>query len=142
MVSRKSKAASTSQSFDALKFVSFATQERYTSHLKLKSIQERGLVQILEYEVKKVILDNKQELFCEHPDLIVVPKVRKFYANGIKQDGLIVIVQGKPIPFDRTTINQYYGLTDIDNGEYYLLIENDGTNQEAIKDYPCKDNVA
>ena len=105
MVPRKSKAASTSQSFDSSKFVSLATQERYTSHFKLKPIQERGLVQNLEREVKTLIRENKWEILCEHLDPTMVIIVRGFYANGIKQDGLIVIVQGKPIPFDRTTIN-------------------------------------
>ena len=52
------------------------------------------------------------------------------------------MVRGKQVPFDRTTINRYYGLTDVKNDEYHPLIKNDGTNQKAIKDYLCKDNVA
>ena len=37
-------------------------------------------------EVKKTIEDNKWNLLCEHPDPIVVPIVREFYANGMECD--------------------------------------------------------
>ena len=117
-------------------------QKRYTSHLKLKPIQERGLVQNLEHEVNTVIKDNKWELLCEHLNPTMVLVVQEFYANGIERDGLTVMVRGKLVPFDRTTINRYYGLTDIDDNEHHPLIENDGTNWEAIKEYLCTDNVA
>ena len=72
-----------------------ATQERYTNHRQLKPIQMRGLVQNLEKDVKKTIREYKWELLCNHPDLIVVPLVREFYANGMEHDGLTVMVRGK-----------------------------------------------
>ena len=107
MAPKKNKGIDSFQSFDALRFVSFTTKEKYTSHIKLKPILERGLVQFLEYNVKKVILDNKWEILCEHPALVVVLVVREFYANGIERDGLTVLVWGKQVPFDWTTINRY-----------------------------------
>ena len=73
--------ASSSQSFDASKFVSFATQERYMSQQQLKPIQERGLIQHLDRHVKKKIKDYKWEVLYDHPEPAVVPMVREFYAN-------------------------------------------------------------
>ena len=66
---------SSSQSFDASKFFSFATQERYTSQQQLKHIQERGLIQNLDRHVKKKIKDYKWEILCDHLEPAVVPVV-------------------------------------------------------------------
>ena len=64
--------ASSSQSFDASKFVSFTTQKRYTSQRQLKPIQERGLIQNLDRHVKKTIKDYKWEILCDHLEPAVV----------------------------------------------------------------------
>ena len=88
-----------------------------------------------------MIKDYKLEVLCDHPDLVVVPVVREFYANGIEPDGFTVMVKGKRVPFDRSMINKYYGLLDIQDDEYQFLVESDGTNWEVIKDFLCKDKV-
>ena len=54
--------------------------------------------------------------------------VREFYANGMEQDGFIVTVRGKNVPFDRSTFNRYYGLANFDDDEYQPLVMNDNTN--------------
>ena len=119
---------SSSQSYNASKFVSFATQERYTSQRQLKPIQEKRLIQNLEKDVKKTIKDYKWELLCDHSNPAVVLVVREFYANGLEQDGFSIMVRGKSVPFDRSTINRYYGLADIEDDEYQPLVENNDTN--------------
>ena len=98
-------------------------------------IQERGLVQTVEFEVNKTIQDNKWELLCEHPDSTVVPMAREFYANGKERDNFMIFVRGKWVFFDQTIINQFYGLENIDNDEYHPLIEKDDTNWDDIKMY-------
>ena len=135
------KKGSSSQSYDASKFVNFATQECYTSQQQLKPIQERGLIQHLDRHIKKKIKDYKWEVLCDHPEPTVVPVVREFYANGMEQKGLIVTVQGKSVPFDHSTINRYYGLANFDDDEYQQLVTNDNTNWEDIKEFLCKDDV-
>ena len=84
--------ASLSQSFDASKFVSFVTQERYISQRQLKPIQERWLIQNLDKHVKKKIKEYKWEILCDHLEPTVVLVVREFYANGHERDGFIVMV--------------------------------------------------
>ena len=84
--------ASLSQSFDASKFFSFATQERYINQRQLKPIQERGLIQNLDRHVKKTIKDYKWEILCDHPEPVVVLMVREFYANGLERDGFTMMV--------------------------------------------------
>ena len=61
----------------------------------MKPIQERGLIQNLEKDVKKTIKYYKWELLCDHFDLAVVLVVREFYANGLERDGFTIMVRGK-----------------------------------------------
>ena len=56
-------------------------------------------------------------------------------------DGFIVTVRGKSVPFDHSTINQYYGLANFEDDEYQPLVTNDGTNWDEIKEFLCKDDV-
>ena len=107
MAPKKSTSTGTSQSYDQSKFVSFIAQTRYTNHLKLHVIQERGLTTTSNKAIKQTIKDNKLNLLCEHPNPTVVLMVREFYANGMERDGYRVFVIGKCIPFDWTTINNY-----------------------------------
>ena len=81
-------------------------------------------------------------MLCEHPDLAVVLIVREFYATGKERDGFRVFVKGKWVPFDRTTINGYYGLADIEDDQYQALLESDETNWDDIKNALCKETVA
>ena len=129
------------KSYDVSKFVSFATQERYTSQQQLKPIQERGLIQNLDWHVKKKIKDYKWEVLCDHPKPTVVLVVREFYANGMERDSFIVTVRGKSVPFDRSIINRYYGLVNFEDDEYQPLVANDDINWDEIKEFLCKDDV-
>ena len=79
---------------------------------------------------------------CEHPDPAVVPIVREFYANGKERDDFRVFVRGKWVKFDRTTINHYYGLADIEDDQYQALLESDETNWDDIKNALCKEPAA
>ena len=83
-----------------------------------------------------------RSILCEHPDPAVVPIVREFYANGKERDDLRVFVRGKWVKFDRTTINHYYGLVDIEDDHYQDLLESEEAKWEEIKNALCKDNVA
>ena len=67
-------------------------------------------MQKLQHKVNWTIDANKWEILCEHPDPAVVPLVREFYANGKERDEFRVFVREKWVKFDRTTINNYYGL--------------------------------
>ena len=100
MALRKQKYVGLSQPFDVSKFINFVALERYTNHLKLKVIQEKGLVQTVEFDINNTIKANKWELLCEHPNPNVVPIVREFYANGMEKENFKVFVKGKWVPFD------------------------------------------
>ena len=54
----------------------------------------------------------------------------------------MVMVRGNSVSFDRSMINQYYGLENIEDDEYQPLVENDGTIWDEIKDFLCKEDVA
>ena len=142
MAPKAKSVAGSSQSFDASKFISFETQKKFTDQLKIHVIQERGLVQKLQHRVNWTIDANRWEILCEHPDPVVVPIVREFYVNVKERDDLWVFVRGKWVKFDRTTINHYYGLVDIDDDQYQDLLESEEAKWEEIKNALCKDNVA
>ena len=114
MAPKTKSAVGSSQSFDSSKFLSYETQKKFTDQKWIHVIQERGLVQKLQHKVNWTIDANRWEILCEHPEPTVVPIVRAFYANGKERDDLRVFVRGKWVKFDRTTINHYYGLADIE----------------------------
>ena len=45
------------------------------------------------------------------------------------------------VSFDKTTINGYYRLVDLEDDEYQSLLESDTTNWDAIKNTLCKDQM-
>ena len=47
--------------------------------------------------------------------------VLEFYANAYKHQN--IFVSGNMVPFDRSTINRYYDLLDIDKDGYHSLLE-------------------
>ena len=128
-------------SFDASKFVSFETQKKFTDQKKIHVIQERGLVQKLQYKVNWIIDANNWEILCEQPDPAIVPLVREFYANGKERDEYRVFVRGKWVKFDRTTINNYYGLSNLPDDQYQALLESPEVKWEEMKDALCKETV-
>lgn len=89
------------------------------------------------FKVQNPIKRRKWEAFVKHPDLAVLLVVREFYANAIEHRNYHAFVRGKWVPFDRTTINQYYGLSDIDNDDYQEMVGGD-LNWETVKDVMCK----
>ena len=99
-------------------------------------------MQKLQHKVNWTIDANHWELLCEHPDLAVVSIVREFYANGKERDGFRVFVRGKWVAFDRTTINGYYRLADLEDDQYQALLESNETNWDDIKDALRKETVA
>ena len=99
--------AGSSQSFDSCKFFSYETQKKFIDQRRIHVIQERRLVQKLQHKVNWTIDAIRWEILCEHPNPVVVPIVREFYANGKEKDGFRVFVRGKWVTFDRTTINGY-----------------------------------
>ena len=79
---------------------------------------------------------------CEHPEPAVVPIVREFYANGKERDDFRVFFKGQWVKFDRTTINHYYGLADIEDDQYQALLESEEAKWEEIKNALCKEPAA
>ena len=142
MAPKTKSGAGSSQSFNSSKFLSYETQKKFTNQLRIHVIQERGLVQKLQHTVNQTIDANRWEILCEHLEPAVVPIVREFYANGKERDGFRVFVRGKWVAFDRTTINGYYGLADIEDDQYQVLLESDETNWDDIKNALCKEPVA
>ena len=118
-----STAAEPEKEYDATKFVSTAAQKRYVAFVVKKGdIQDRGLyvtVDSVSYQVEK----RKWEELVKHPEVAVVPVVREFYANMEEHQNFQVVVRGRMVPFDRTTINQYYNLPNIDNDGYEHMLQ-------------------
>ena len=85
-------------------------------------------MQKLQHRVNWTIDANRWEILCKHPEPAVVPIVKEFYANGKERDEFRVFVRGKWVKFDRTTINRYYGLADIEDDQYQALLESNETN--------------
>ena len=142
MAPKTKSSARSSQSFDSSKFLSYDTQKKFIDQRRIHVIQERGHVQKLQHKVNWTINANRWEILYEHPDLVVVLIVREFYANGKEMDGFRVFFRGKWVAFDRTTINGYYGLVDIEDDQYQALLESDETNWDDIKNALCKEPVA
>ena len=64
---------------------------------------------------------NGWEKLVAQPEPAIVPMVREFYANAIEHHDYR-IVMGKQVPFDKTIISQYFGVSNIDNDEYLIAI--------------------
>ena len=96
----------------------------------------------MQHRVNWTIDANRWEILCEHPDPAVVPIIREFYANGKERDEFWVFVRGKWVKFDRTTINHYYDLADIEDDQYQALLESDETKWDEIKNALCKELTA
>ena len=140
MALKTKSGAGSSQSFDASKFLSYEMQKKFIDQLRIHVIQKRGLVQKLQHKVNWTI--DLWEILCEHPELAVVPIVREFYANGKERDDFRVFVRGKWVKFDRTTINHYYGLVDLEDDQYQDLLESEEAKWDEIKNALCKEPVA
>ena len=88
---RKDDVASFSRAFDPSKFVSQEAIEQCTKLASLKFIREKGFVKPNGVLQRRIIIKGWTEL-CNHPDAIVAPIVREFYANLCgKRDGKIFV---------------------------------------------------
>ena len=99
-------------------------------------------MQKLQHRVNWTIDANRWEILCEHPEPVVIPIVKEFYANGKEMDEFLVFVRGKWVKFDRTTINHYYGLDDLQDDQYQDLLKSEEAKWEEIKNALCKEPVA
>ena len=135
-----STVAKLEKEYDASKFVSSAGQKRYVaSVVKKRAIQERGLYVTMDsvsYQVKK----RKWEELVKHPEAAIVPVVREFYANMEEHRNFQVFMRGKIVPFDRTTINKYYNLPNIDNDGYEHMLQG-SINWETIMNALCPGTI-
>lgn len=138
--SNTSTAVEAEEEYDAKKFVSLAAQKRYlASVVKKGAIQERGLYVSMD-SVSQQVKRRKWEELVKHPEAAVVPLVREFYANMKEHRNFRVFVRGKMVPFDRTTINRYYKLSNIENDAYERMLEG-SINWDTIKDALCPGTV-
>ncbi|GMN22248.1 hypothetical protein TIFTF001_043484 [Ficus carica] len=65
--------------------------------------------------VHSVITKHKWRQFCAHPAKAVVPVVREFYAHLTAEGQRSVYVRGMQVSIDKDTINQFYGLDDVED---------------------------
>lgn len=63
------------------------------------------------------------ELFTKQPQLGLMPVMCKFYTNAKDYMDLKVYVRGKRIQFNRTSINRFYGLLNIDEDDFFKMRE-------------------
>ena len=120
------KRSRTSTSYDTTKFVSLVASNRYeTSLLKKVPIGERefnlptGAFRSLDYEFSR----RGWGEFCKQPPAAILHVVREFYANAYEHQGSVARVRGKAVAFDRTTLNRFYGLEDIEYDEYSTYVD-------------------
>ncbi|GMN68008.1 hypothetical protein TIFTF001_037069 [Ficus carica] len=93
-----------------IKFINSEAATYYNDTVVLKSIvPERGLKPDAFHECQ--MLDNIEkrqwQTFTAHPQKASVPLVREFYANAKYSADHTTVVRGKPISFDRSTINNF-----------------------------------
>lgn len=50
----------------------------------------------------------------------MVAIVWEFYANTLDTDGYVVQVQGKYVSFDKSTINAYFHIRDMEDGDEFM----------------------
>ena len=120
------KRSRTSTRCDTTKFVSLAASNRYeTSLLKKVPIRERGFnlptgaFCSLDHEFNR----RGWGKFCKQPPAAILPMVREFYANAYEHHGSVAIVRGKAVASDRTMLNRFYGLEDIEYDEYSTYVD-------------------
>ena len=82
--------------------------------------------------VSQHVKTRKWEELVKHPEAIVLPLVREFYANIEEYRNFQVFVRGKMVLFNRTTINKYYNLPNIENDGYEHMLKG-SINWETIK---------
>lgn len=74
--------------------------------------------------------------FYKQPDEAILSLVHEFYANADDDCNGMVMVRGKTVKFDRTTINAFYKLKDIASEKYEAFGET--PNYQDIANFPGK----
>ncbi|KAK5812467.1 hypothetical protein PVK06_027897 [Gossypium arboreum] len=64
------------------------------------------------------------ELFCEKRPSVDEELVCKFYTNLTSNELTEVLVQGIKVPITSNAINEFFGLHDFENDDYYSLMSN------------------
>ena len=103
--------------------------------MKREVIQMRGLYVTMN-SIAKQMEKRKWEELVKHIKAAVVPIVREFYANMEEHKNFRIFVRGKWVAFDRTTINRYYNLPNINNDEYEHMSKGE-VNWETIMNALC-----
>lgn len=113
----------TSTGFDKRRFVSIAVLDYYYSLLvDMDVIPERGLIphETRNKGVADMIKDRGWENFMQHLEDVVVTIFHEFYINTLQADGYEVKVRGKTVSFDKSTINAYFHIRDIDDEDEFM----------------------
>ncbi|PON42276.1 hypothetical protein PanWU01x14_283280 [Parasponia andersonii] len=103
----------------AVKLKSEAAETRYEENIQNRPLSaEKGFVGDNSKPLEKppfiedVITQHNWQLFCAHPEDLIAPLVREFYANMTNPDDDTVYVRGVQVPLSAEAINTIYGLGD------------------------------
>ena len=117
---RHRASTSSSELFDRRCIVDVEASKRFHElAVKRNLIPELGLKLFCsqQHEIFLTIRDRGWGEFVQNPEAAIVPLVREFYAN-MDESSLSVLVRGKIVKFDHSTVNRFYKFLDIDNDEY------------------------
>lgn len=111
-----------SKVYDKHRFINRAASDNYYSFLTGRElIPEWGLAphKTQDGDIVVMIKEHRFENFTQKSEAAVVNIVREFYTN-VKETGSHVIqVRGKPVSFDKATINAYYCIKDIEHKDEF-----------------------
>ncbi|KAK5825978.1 hypothetical protein PVK06_020872 [Gossypium arboreum] len=74
--------------------------------------------------IRKIINDLKWERFCDARSLPDDELVRESYASLMTQDAIEVIFRKKKVPLTSKSINDLFNLLDVEEDEYYPMMNN------------------
>ncbi|XP_075500524.1 uncharacterized protein LOC142539131 [Primulina tabacum] len=132
----KRNALSSSHGYDKHKFWNSEAQRIYESTLARPIIQERGIdMSSPDYSLVKEIMKRGWVELAKSPADAIISIVREFYANlRVKHEDHQVLVRGKIIVFDLSTINMVYDLPILEADEYTEYIAGDIDYTIILKD--------
>ena len=86
-------------------------------------IAERGFA-IPNAYFERVLQQKGWEKFASHPPVGIGCVVREFYTNVLHHYEHTCFVRGKWVPFGPESINNFYGLGEVDESQFLALREN------------------
>ena len=138
MASKRPRGSSSSN-YDRTRFVSADAEGRFHALVtKRLGIKEWGFEidsENARVEGFHMVIQNQGwQLFCKHPKTVAMTVVREFFANAPEgPSNYKVLVRGKEVKYDTTTINNLlrlqYNPTNPDEVEYLL---NDNANMAEL----------